>query len=1072
MKKIAPPFKKKFLHNKNLYTLTLTCCLLAYSPSSISLTITENFFGKQTQGNWLLPRVGGGVQDNVACLTAGNGQNVGNATTPGSPPKCSGITDADGKGALRLTPASPTYRAGGVVSDFTFPTNEGLEVSFTTYTYGGSNNADGMTFFLVDGAVTPTLGASGGSLGYSCANNSSTKGEGISGGYLGIGIDEYGNFLNKSDNTSTPVSNPGRNIIALRGSGSINRATLNALYPGFYPNDSTGVTAINNTCSTGMIYNKSVNQGIPIDNYKYIAHAKLNSPINSTATVRSSAFPINYKLKITPDGLLSLWWSYNGGTYQPILVDKDIISTNGPLPGSFRFGFAGSTGAYTNIHEVTCFKAAPASKTVGSSSVSLPDAEFRTDSQIFSAFYNSNKWTGQVTAHTLYFQNDSFVVPTQATWDASCLLTGGECANTGQSNVTKQEPDDRTMWTYLTDSSEGTTFKWSSLTDTEKAYLNSGDNQGEARLSYLRGDRTAEISSSGGQFRARESVLADIVNASPAWIGPPSAKDNNRTWQDALYASETMTENIEGAEKYTAFQEKYNARLNVTYVGANDGFLHGFRSGAYDVTGKNFSPTTDRPNDGKEVLAYMPASILKRIHNASNNGLDFSNSQYGHNYYHDATPGVGDVFYGGKWHSILVSGLGVGGATIYALDVTDPDKFDDTKDSAKEQIIGEWSYNGSDPIWQYLGNTYGTPEIRRFHNGQWGAIFGNGWCLGNDVGNGNCSAPSSGKAGIYVMLLDQTTGEPSFHFLNTNNGSTSAPNGIAHVTSADLDEDQIVDYVYAGDLQGNVWRFDLTSKDTNDWKKGSNLAKLFTTPNNQPIFTKIAIQKDENLKKVILNFGTGVRKMGYLTGNDVYAANTQSLYGIWDWDMAAWNSKSAKKYDALTGVGTIAKSKLTEQKITTSTNALTNNKVCWANISSCTATPSYGWYMDLPSITQAGVNQYEQIVYSPKIYNDTLFVNTYIPNVDSTFSCDTFSSSGFTYGIRAATGGGIPGLFGSESSNLTGYRQSYNAKGEPIFIEHNGKKYMGYKDENGTWHFVEMHFTKSFMRRLSWRHIT
>ena len=90
---------------------------------------------------------------------------------------------------------------------------------------------------------------------------------------------------------------------------------------------------------------------------------------NEAATVRGStlvantttndANPITYQLKITQDGLLSLSFSYNGGTWQPVITGQDVTSSNGALPTYFRFGFAGSTGGSTNIHEVMCFKAAP-----------------------------------------------------------------------------------------------------------------------------------------------------------------------------------------------------------------------------------------------------------------------------------------------------------------------------------------------------------------------------------------------------------------------------------------------------------------------------------------------------------------------------------------------------------------------------------------------------------------------------------------------------------------------------------------------------------------------------------------
>ncbi len=96
-----------------------------------------------------------------------------------------------------------------------------------------------------------------------------------------------------------------------------------------------------------------------------------------------------------------------------------------------------------------------------------------------------------------------------------------------------------------------------------------------------------------------------------------------------------------------------------------------------------------------------------------------------------------------------------------------------------------------------LGNTYGTPQIRRLHNGVWALIFGNGL------------NSTTGDAGIFVMIVDPSSGATSTYYLTTG----SSGNGIAYTTPADLDRDFITDYVYAGDVKGNVWRFDLTNSD-------------------------------------------------------------------------------------------------------------------------------------------------------------------------------------------------------------------------------------------------------------------
>ena len=370
-------------------------------------------------------------------------------------------------------------------------------------------------------------------------------------------------------------------------------------------------------------------------------------------------------------------------------------------------------------------------------------------------------------------------------------------------------------------------------------------------MSYLRGDRTNEIDSSGaGLYRARDAILGDIVDSSPVWVGPPSSP-YTAMWQDRLYGT-AMPENT-GTQNYVQFSATEQTRLNVVYVGSDDGFLHGFRAGSFSATGA-FVANATTPNDGKEVLAYMPGSMLASAALASAGGgctndattqtvvqgihgvtpavganaectepvLDYSHPQYGHNFFVDATPGTGDLFYNGTWHSWLVGGLGVGGQAIYALDITNP-SF--SEGGASSTVIGEWN-SGSitcanvPNCGQSLGNTFGTPVIRRLHSGNWALIFGNGF------------GSQSGDAGIFVMLVNPSsaTGAVTFYYLSTARGSASNPNGIAYVTPADLDGDHITDYVYAGDLLGNVWRFDLTSTTPSAWQVTST--PVFSTGPN------------------------------------------------------------------------------------------------------------------------------------------------------------------------------------------------------------------------------------------------
>jgi type IV pilus assembly protein PilY1 len=132
--------------------------------------------------------------------------------------------------------------------------------------------------------------------------------------------------------------------------------------------------------------------------------------------------------------------------------------------------------------------------------------------------------------------------------------------------------------------------------------------------------------------------------------------------------------------------------------------------------------------------ATISGSSSQLIHpdttTAANIPIDYSNPQYGHNMFVNATPGAGDVFYNGAWHSWVVGGLGAGGALIYALDVTNPGNFSEA--NASSLVMGEWNNTtitcvSNSNCGQSMGNTYGTPQMRRLHDGRWAVIFGNGF---------------------------------------------------------------------------------------------------------------------------------------------------------------------------------------------------------------------------------------------------------------------------------------------------------------------------------------------------------
>ncbi len=724
--------------------------------------------------------------------------------------------------------------------------------------------------------------------------------------------------------------------------------------------------------------------------------------------------------------------SYNGGNYLPVITKQSITAASGQLPSSgFRFGFAGSTGGSTNIHEIMCFQATPADQAGTSVAVNEKEAtKIATGTQAYLAYYYPSNWTGRVTASDLLYDSSTQTVSlaTTANWDALCNLTGvataQTCPTTGKTGMLSPVPATRTMLTW--NGSQGIPFEWSALSTAEQNALDQGDaTNTDNRLKYLRGDRSNEINSFGvGLFRPRDGILGDIIDSSPTWVGPPSSP-YSAAWVDKLIATDPMAENS-GTQSFSQYAIAAQTRLNVVYTGANDGFLHGFRTGSYDANG-NYVDNSTTPNDGVEILAYMPGAVLQTIHNATDGTLDYANSQYSHNFYVDATPEADDLFYGGTWHTWLVGGLGQGGAAIYVLNVTDPTTFSEAGSAPQNTVIGEWNSSTIACVnvtcGTSMGNTYGIPVIRRLHNGTWAIIFGNGY------------NSATGDAGIFIMTVDPTYGTiANTYYLSTG---VAGSNGIASVSPADLDGDHITDFVYAGDLRGNVWRFDLTSSDPSVWSAAASRSLVFTVPSGAPITTKLLLAISPQTAgplRMMVDFGTGRKTPQTNTTPAKYLTTAQKLYGIWDWDMSGWNSKpGALQFASLAGPQTVNSSTLQVQTLSAQADGSrtgSTNPVCWSGSTTCpSGNTQFGW-------TIALIGAAEQVVFNPLLYADSFIVNTTIPAVNSPTSCTVSIDTGYTIAVSVTTGG-VSGFF----KNNTTVGADTNGTGTPFIVQAGGQSF-------------------------------
>lgn len=1122
------PCKARFL-------VVLAGLFVACAASAQVASQSDDFTGDASKLSW--------VPLGDACLTAGNGS--------GSIPACAGkvaedggtlITDPTKQGALLLTPARNS-QTGAILSNFTFPMSQGLSVTFTTYTWGSTGGrsgaklgADGITFFLTDGTKSPPTdtGATGGAMGYTCSTTNLTPGTmkwgGIYYGYLGLGMDEFGNYLNSGDNSGDGVLNtnapgapaghggnpwywPGSitggsgnqyqpNRIGMRGAGNVNFKWLNQQNPNYYssddPNKISAVCKSGQYVATGTVAGQNLKS---VQNYSvipgaYKALAESEPIADVSATKRSQAWPITYKINISTTGLLNFSYSYNNGDFQPVLVNSDISTINGTPPSLFRFGFSAGTGGQNNVHEITCFTAAPLQSN-SSASANTVTGRVTSETQIFLAGFSPESWWGSLVADPLVIQSDGTLnIGSVANWDAKCVLTGASpCAamtdpSTGKTHdVTAQDPASRNLYTAnALGAGTGVSLAWNNLSSAETTALNKNaagttDTLGTQRLQWLQGVRSVEqLQSPPGDLRARTYVLGDIIDSSPTFVGAPTAGVLPDGFLDNLHPSATPAENADGATHYSTFVADNASRTNVVYVGSNDGFLHGFRAGNYSAGAFNAAS-----NDGKEVLGYMPYDVL--LDKASN----LADPLYKHDYLVDATPVAGDVFYAGTWHTWLVGGVGSDGSEIFALDVTDPDSF------AKADVVGDWDNS----TLTHLGNTVGTPIIARMHNGDWAFIFGSGLVP--------TSAASPQTEGVYVGLIDPTNGSVSFTFLDTGvapTGVDGAPGGIAYVSQVDLDGDHVVDYLYAGDTQGRIWRFDVTGDKSAAWTVDST--PVFVAKDGsgrpQPITTAITILSvlTGSQNRVMLYFGTGQLTPASANAPNTFASNTQTFYGIWDSDMTAWNDMSSTKYAALAPAA-FGRSQLLAQTASLTptggatpapggtaggTGGVVNDAsrryldntatVCWkgdAASAACASPDQYGWYFDLPD-SQSGATTSEQIIYNAAFIGGAVVVNTAVPASTSAVQCVAGKQTGWTMAFNPVTGGGFPkGYFpdaggGFSAGQRTASGIELSGVGTPTSVQYGGKTYLATQTVSGAAVLIQTNWpSDASPARVSWREL-
>ncbi|MGH8377860.1 MAG: pilus assembly protein, partial [Gammaproteobacteria bacterium] len=426
--------------------------------------------------------------------------------------------------------------------------------------------------------------------------------------------------------------------------------------------------------------------------------------------------------------------------------------------------------------------------------------------------------------------------------DGTVDTTTPTWATQQQVDVQAGEPSGTTWWTagrlvatWNPVSNSGVPFEWgaaSGITQTTTLGLELGSTDAQIQnvVNYLRGDTTLEMRNGGG-FRDRSHILGDIVDSNPLFVGPP-----NGPYQDPSYIS---------------FELAQAGRAPMLYVGADDGMMHAFD-----------------PATGNEKFAYIPDGVFANLAN-----LTKPTYNQNHQFFVDGSPTSGDVqFSDGTWHTILAGGLNAGGNSIYALDMTNPSAI--TSESA---LASDVLWDFTDP---FLGLTYSAPFIARtsvastYSSTPFLVFFGSGY--NNSDGNPYLYAVNAqtGKLISRINLCASVVPNPCNAGLPNGLASPVAVNSGGALSLPD-------DTVYAGDLQGNLWKVTISDPNPANWKVQLLFQARDSSGNPQPITVAPVVSLHPDFPRdlgTIVYFGTGQ----LLGVPDLSTTGTQTFYGVWD----------------------------------------------------------------------------------------------------------------------------------------------------------------------------------------------
>ena len=644
-----------------------------------------------------------------------------------------------------------------------------------------------------------------------------------------------------------------------------------------------------------------------------------NHAITATNNLRTTS--VTGHTSTNKDGTGAVTGKYDVQTY--VVALGDTVANADALAVMNAMAYNGGTGKALPAGDAIAFQNAITrisddivAKVGSSAAVAVSNPLVTaTDNADFVSKYNSGTWTGDLNSFAIDVATG--VETTTSLWTSGSAATQLDLRTPASRFIATSTDVPGTVGGIQFQPTAATTP--TKLSAAQEALLGTPPalTDGAAVLAYLRGDRSGKSAS----YRVRAHLLGDIINSEAVMVDAPSAN-----YVDT---------------GYSAFKTANASRTRMLYQGANDGMLHAFNA------------TT-----GAEAWAYVPNLVMADLNNLSLK-VGFS-----HKYYVDGTPAAADVDFGSaNWHTILVGGLGKGGRGYFALDVTTPGAASEAAVASK--VLWEFPNSITTAVERTaatlnMGYSFGKPLLVKTAAG-WVALVTSGYNNGTNIGD-------SGGDGLgHLYVINPQTGDLIKDIATTGCTATPAsdPCGLAQI-SASLVGDT-ADYVYGGDLKGNLWRFDLTAASTASW----SVAKFATLVDSggvaQSITAAPVVSMISGMR--IVQVGTGQ----YLGVSDVSTTQTQTMYGLRD------------SLVALTPL----RSNLQQQTVTTAAGFRTSssNAVDYAT--------KQGWYMDLPSTG-------ERANTTPA--TDNLGNLAFTTNIPSATPCVP-GGSAWLYALDSKTGG-------------------------------------------------------------------